>query len=115
MKRNLTFSLAGPLALVLSGCGALAYPRTLGGPQQLVSSPARAAVDPVRFGGGHGFAGGHGFGGGRSFGGGYGFRGDHGFHHGHHLRAGFNGIGVPYYSYDDEGCWWSRRYHRWVC
>jgi hypothetical protein len=29
--------------------------------------------------------------------------------------AGFGVIGVPYFSYDDEGCWWSRRYHRWVC
>jgi hypothetical protein len=34
---------------------------------------------------------------------------------GHHLRGGFSRIGVPYYSYDDEGCGQSRRYHRWVC
>lgn len=21
----------------------------------------------------------------------------------------------PYYAYNDDDCWWSRRYHRWVC
>jgi hypothetical protein len=32
--------------------------------------------------------------------------GGDGFHHGHHFRAGFGVIGVPYFSYEDEGCWW---------
>jgi hypothetical protein len=34
-------------------------------------------------------------------------------HHLHHHRRVF--VGVPYYDYADSDCWWSRRYHRWIC
>jgi hypothetical protein len=38
-------------------------------------------------------------------------------HHHHHRR--FFVAGVPYYdydySYDNSNCWWSRRFHHWVC
>lgn len=41
----------------------------------------------------------------------------HGHAHHHHHR--FISIGVPFYDdygYDySDSCWWSRRYHRWVC
>ena len=40
----------------------------------------------------------------------------HGHHHGHRR---FFVAGVPYYDYDysygNSNCWWSRRYHHWVC
>jgi hypothetical protein len=79
------------------------------------------------FGGGHG--GGFGYGGGYVGGMGYGSRmggmghigGGHGFHGGHlrhHHRSRFgyyDDYGYDDYGYDDNGCWWSQRYHRWVC
>ena len=40
--------------------------------------------------------------------------GSHHHHHHHHHGRVFVGSGFyPYYDYND--CWWSRRYHRWVC
>lgn len=68
----------------------------------------------VRRGGGMGS--GHFSGGGRSSGGGRAF-------HGHRFRGGglifgapfYYPYAYPYYAYGDDGCWWSRRYHRWVC
>jgi hypothetical protein len=43
------------------------------------------------------------------------FRGHHTFfHHHHHNRFVFF-VGVPYYDYYGSDCWWSRRYHHWVC
>jgi hypothetical protein len=106
VKRNLTSGPAAAPALIAFQLLRARIPSTRGGTQQFLASiPARGSVNPVRFGGG----------GGHSFGGGYGFMGGDGFHHGHHFRAGFGVIGVPYFSYDDEGCWWSRRYHRWIC
>jgi len=40
-------------------------------------------------------------------------------HEHHHHHRHFFVAGVPYYdydySYDDSNCWWSRRYHHWVC
>jgi hypothetical protein len=64
--------------------------------------------------GGFGFSGGHvgGMGHGSRMGGMGHIHGGHGFHGGHlrhHHRSRFFG-----YS-DDYGCWWSQRYHRWVC
>jgi hypothetical protein len=58
-----------------------------------------------RMGGMGRIAGGHGFHGGR-------------FHH-NHRRSRFSGY-YDDYGYDDYGdygygCWWSPRYHRWVC
>jgi hypothetical protein len=38
-------------------------------------------------------------------------------HHLHHHHRRFF-VGAPYYDYDygyDLDCWWSRRYHRWIC
>lgn len=32
--------------------------------------------------------------------------------HRHHRRFF---VGVPYYAYADSDCYWSRRYHRWIC
>jgi hypothetical protein len=95
------------------------------------------------FGGGHGGGfggggfsrGGFGFGGGHVGGMGYGYgygsrmggmgriAGGHGFHGGHfdhhHRRSRFSGY-YDDYGYDDygdygSGCWWSPRYHRWIC
>jgi hypothetical protein len=80
------------------------------------------------FGGGH--SGGFGFGGGHVGGMGYGSRmgsmghihGGQGFHGGHlrhHRRSRSSDYNDDYgyddYGYDDNGCWWSQRYHRWVC
>ncbi len=38
-------------------------------------------------------------------------------HHLHHHHRRFFLVGVPYYdyAYDDSDCYWSRRYHRWIC
>lgn len=41
----------------------------------------------------------------------------HNFHH-HHRHFFFVGVPYPYYDdyyNDDLNCWWSRRYHHWVC
>jgi len=36
--------------------------------------------------------------------------------HRHFRHRRFFVAGVPYYDYyNDDSCWWSRRYHRWVC
>ena len=36
--------------------------------------------------------------------------------HDHHHHRHFFVAGVPYYDYYyDDSCWWSRRYHRWIC
>ena len=37
-----------------------------------------------------------------------------GRHHHHHHGRVFVGSGF-YSYYDNDDCWWSRRYHRWVC
>jgi len=67
------------------------------GTSSLVMTATATPADAHHGGGGHGWGGGgHGFGHGRGFrfyGGGY--------------------YGGPYYY--GSGCWWSRRYHRWVC
>ncbi|WP_144061236.1 hypothetical protein [Hyphomicrobium denitrificans] len=36
----------------------------------------------------------------------------------HHRHSRFFFVGVPYYDYYDDypgDCWWSPRYHRWIC
>jgi hypothetical protein len=36
----------------------------------------------------------------------------------HHRHNRFFFVGVPYYDYYDDypgDCWWSPRYHRWIC
>src|SRR5262245_65518055 len=73
------------------------------------ASDVGTMLEPVRgHGGGHGHAS---FGGGRmAFSHGSGAR----FFSGHHHRGrGFEGYS-GYYGYYGDGCWWSRRYHRWV-
>jgi hypothetical protein len=68
------------------------------------------------FGGGHvGGMGGHAgrMAGSHGFRGGDGFRGGHRFHHGHHFRH--HARSRFFSGYYDYGCYWSRRYHRWVC
>jgi hypothetical protein len=77
------------------------------------------------FGGGHsGYVGGMGYG--NRMGGMGHIRGDRGFRDGHlhrHNRSrffgygdyGYGDYGYDDYGYDDNGCWWSQRYHRWVC
>jgi hypothetical protein len=94
------------LALACSTSAAHAQPSALSSLPQATPSP----LVQVR-GGGHGggMGGGHGFGGGHSAHGGGNF-------HGGHFRGGFGSFGGSYFGdYDDQGCWWSRRYHRWVC
>jgi hypothetical protein len=113
MKRNLaTPGLVGAVALALSTAATL--PALAGNPgnsQQLSASAASSPLILVRGGGGGG-GGGHGGGGmgggghGGGFGGGHG-NGGHGFHSGH-FRSGFSG-------FDDSNCWWSPRYHQWLC
>src|SRR6185436_12143715 len=90
----------------------LAQPDNIGGSQQQLPSPATSPLVLVRGGGGGHGGGGHGFGGGH----GAGFSGGHGFHGGH-FRGGFGAFGSPYHDddYGEPGCWWSARYHRWVC
>ena len=36
-------------------------------------------------------------------------------HHLHHHHRRFFVVGVPYYDYAYDDCYWSRRYHRWIC
>jgi hypothetical protein len=46
---------------------------------------------------------------------GHGFHGGHLRHHHRSRSFGYYGdYGYDDYGYDD-GCWWSQRYHRWVC
>jgi hypothetical protein len=44
----------------------------------------------------------------------HGSGGMHGFHGGH-FHGGVGVFGGPSYYGDYGSCWWSRRYHRWVC
>jgi hypothetical protein len=47
---------------------------------------------------------------------GHGFHGGHLRHHNRSRSFGYyDDYGYDDYGYDDNGCWWSRRYHRWVC
>jgi hypothetical protein len=118
MKRNLvTSGLVGAFALALTTAATL--PALAGNPgssQQLSASAASSPLILVRGGGGGGHGGGGmgggGHGGGGMGGGGHGFGGGHeggghGFHRGH-FRSGFSG-------FDDSNCWWSPRYHQWLC
>jgi uncharacterized membrane protein YgcG len=111
MKSSLiASSLLGGFALALSATVALAQPGNLGTTQKQLSA-ASSALSLVRGGGGGGHGGGMGGGGG-----GHGFSGGHGFHGGQ--VRGFGFFDGPYYddySYDEPGCLWSARYHRWVC
>jgi hypothetical protein len=123
-----TFGLVGALALALPTATSLAASYTGNSDLEAQSSP----LTLVRGGGGggHGGMGGGGFGGGHvgamggSFGGGHvgsmgghvgrmtgshGFDGGHFHHFRHHVRPRF------FSGYDDYGCYWSGRYHRWVC
>jgi len=137
MKHNpITSGLFGAFALALSAVGAVAQPGNFGSSQQ--TQPLNAVSNPLVLvragggGGGFGGGGGHGggFGGGHvggmggSFGGGHvggmsghvgrmagshSFDGGHFHHFGHHARSRF------FSGYYDYGCYWNRRYHRWVC
>jgi len=127
-----TFGLVGALALALPTTTSLAQASYAG------NSDLTAAGSPLTLvrgggggGGGHGggmgggsFGGGHVGGMGGSFGGGHvgstgghlgrmagshGFDGGHFHHFRHHARSRF------FSGYDDYGCYWTRRYHRWVC
>jgi len=141
MKHNpITSGLFGAFALALSAVGAVAQPGNFGSSQQTqplnaVSNPlvlVRAGGGGGGHGGGFGGGGGHagGFGGGHvggmggSFRGGHvggmsghvgrmagshGFDGRHFHHFRHHARSRF------FSGYYDYGCYWSGRYHRWVC
>jgi hypothetical protein len=107
MKRNLvTSGLVGAFALALTTAATL--PALAGNPgysQQLSAGAASSPLILVRGGGG---GGGGGHGGGGMGGGGHGGGGDgHGFHGGRFL-GGFGG-------FDDGNCWWSPRYHQWLC
>src|SRR5262252_8016548 len=102
-----TFGLVGALALALPTTTSLAQASYAG------NSDLTAAGSPltlVRGGGGGG--GGHGGGMGGHLGrmaGSHGFDGGHFHHFRHHARCRF------FSGYDDYGCYWTRRYHRWVC
>src|SRR5262245_14412293 len=114
MKRSLvTSGLVGAIALALTTAATL--PALAGNPGNSQQLSASAATGPLilvrgRGGGGHGMGGGgHGGGfggGGHGFGSGHGGAG-HGFHR-RHFRSGFSG-------FDDGNCWWSARYHQWLC
>jgi hypothetical protein len=137
-KHLLSFA-GGAIMLAAAACAAVAAPLSPGAVPQL--SGNYAALVPVHMGGGGGFHGGGfggfhgGFGGfhGHAMGGprfasrgfgprahfnGHNFRFAHDFRHRHNR---FFFVGYPYYNdyyYDDysnSACWWSGRYHRWVC
>jgi len=117
MKRNLiTSGLVGAFALALTTTASLpALAGSPGNSQQLSASAASGPLILVRGGGGggggHGCGGmgGGGHGGGGMGGGGHGFGGGHG--HGFHGGRFLGGFG----GFDDGNCWWSPRYHQWLC
>jgi hypothetical protein len=119
MKHGLiTSGLVATFALALSTAAAIAQPVIFGGSPQQPLSAVSSPLMLVHGGGGHGsgFSGGHGSAGGHmgfSRGGGRSFAFS-GIRHDHRGR-GFAGSGYDgYYGYED-GCWFSRRYGRWVC
>jgi len=86
-------------------CGpAMAAPQTIG---DATSFEDTNVVQQVRHGGGR--SGGVSRGSGRAFShsGGARFSG--------HRGRGRGFVGSGYYGYSDDGCWYSRRYGRWVC
>ena len=115
MRRNLLLtSISGVAALALFGASAVAAPGHLG------AQSSASLVTLAHHGGGSM---------GMHFSGASGPRMQyrspgttfhaHNFPNGHHHHRRFFVAGVPYYdydySYDDSNCWWSRRYHHWVC
>jgi hypothetical protein len=135
-----TFGLVGTLVLALSTTTSLAQASYTGNSHLNAWSSPLTLVRGGGGGGGGGHGGGMGGGGfggghvggmGSSFGGGHvgglggvhvggmgghvgrvtgshDFHGGHFHHFRHHARSRF-------FGYDDYGCYWSRRYHRWVC
>lgn len=141
MERKLLMSCLGSaIALCLCVSGAAAAPGHFGLAEQ--HAPQGNLVIPARFMGGGmggmGHMGGMGGMGGMGHIGGMGHMGHMGhighmgpvghmgrFHahdsgHHHHRHNRFFFVGAPYYDdyyYNDysDDCWWSRRYHRWIC
>jgi hypothetical protein len=139
MSKKLLFSVAaGAMALTAAACAAAASPLNVG--TTITATSTDPITIPVRFGGGGGAHGGGfgGFHGGAFYAGSLGHsqfgsrsafagrmlarsRFDHGHFHGRDHRHRFFFAGYPYF-YDDyydgdygDSCWWSRRYHRWLC
>jgi hypothetical protein len=138
-KQLLLAFAAGAITLAAAACAAVAAPLNPGSVPEFGGN--HAGLVPVHMGGGGGFHGG-GFGGfhggfgsfhGHAMGGphfasrGFGPRAHfygHNSHFAHDFRHRNNRFffaGYPYYDdyYDDDyydsACWWSGRYHRWVC
>ncbi len=136
LKKHLFAFAAGSLALTAAACAATASPLN----PSAISAAANAhgMIETVRFGGGGSHGGG--FGGMHAGGGFGGFHGGHfagrphfagrtvpgryaGRHDHLHHRHRFLFAGYPYFYYDDGyydddyggQCWWSGRYHHWVC
>ena len=125
-----TLGLVGALALALPTATSLAQASYTG------NSDLRAESSPLTLvrgggGGGHGggmggggFGGGHVGGMGGTFGGGHvgsmgghvgRMTGSHGFDGGHFHHFPYHARSRFFSGYDDYGCYWIRRYHRWVC
>lgn len=143
-RRLLSIFAGGAIALAAAACAAVAAPVNLGAIHGVGGNHA-SLVPVAHMGGGGGFHGAgfggihggfggfhghammagprfsHAMGGPRFANRNFAFRShfhDHGFRHHHHrfFFAGYPYIYNDYYYDDyDYGCWWSRRYHRWVC
>lgn len=136
-RKPLILMAAGAFALTATAFAAMASP--IGSGANLATAGSQSPVVLVHGGGGHGGS----FGGASFHAGGIRtgnfmghsqFRGQalvrsnfssmHHFDHGHgHHHHRFFIAAYPYYYYDNgyydddygDDCWWSRRYHRWVC
>lgn len=116
-KSIMTFATVAVVALMYGSGIAKAGPMPgIPGTIDFANADGDALIQRVR--GGHGGHGGHGGrGGSHGFGhrgGGHAFAhrgGGHGFIRRHRHHGNFFAYGSPYYS----DCWYSRRYHRWVC